>query len=158
MIVLAPDQRLTTGCYTIKDFNSTFAHQLLALWAFAGDRCIDNDMLGVAANQLGFNGRFFLFWDIENDCNDIAVNPFVWDEKAPFKVVIEGCLSLPDQAYPVTRPTKVEVSYLSYAKGLKQITRTFEGLAAQIFCHEFDHINGKLISDYGNRRAISSIL
>jgi peptide deformylase len=158
MIILYPDNRLKTACHTVKEYDDKLINQFKILNEAAGEECIENGILGIAANQVGFDRRFFLFWDLEFSRNEIAINPFVWDELGPFKVKVESCLSMPGKYFSITRPSKIEVSYVSYTKGFEQVTRTFEGLAAQIFCHEFDHINGKLISDNGNREPIPSVL
>lgn len=158
MIVLYPDQILRESCNPVQSYTHQFFDKLDMMRKFAGDPCIDNGMLGVAANQLGFNERFFLFYDLENYRNEIAINPIILDIIGPFNLKREGCLSLPRQEAVVQRPTSITVQYTSYNNDLKVITRTFKDLAAQIMCHETDHLNGKLIIDYANREPISGVL
>ena len=57
----------------------------------------------------------------------------------------EGCLSLPDNYKPVTRPNKVKVRALD--RFGKSFTMEGEGLLARAFCHEIDHLEGKLFID-----------
>lgn len=161
MIVLHPNEILARSCTPVKDFglfDEAFKNKLSIMQEFAGKFCIDNDMLGVAANQLGFSERFFLFWDLENGCNEIAVNPIPLSIEGPHDLKVEGCLSLPGQQYIVTRPKTVTISYASFNNNWKHVTRTFSDLGAQIMCHEIDHLNGKLIIDHGNRERIPTIL
>ena len=57
----------------------------------------------------------------------------------------EGCLSIPDNYKPVTRPNKVKVRALD--RFGKSFTMEGEGLLARAFCHEIDHLEGKLFID-----------
>ena len=62
---------------------------------------------------------------------------------------LEGCLSLPGQWGIVTRPMKVKVRALNrYGE-----TVEYEGedLLARCFCHELDHLDGKLYCDVASR-------
>jgi peptide deformylase len=58
----------------------------------------------------------------------------------------EGCLSLPNVSQKITRPFRVIVRGIDL-KG-KEKTIKAEGILARVFCHEIDHINGKLIIDH----------
>jgi len=54
----------------------------------------------------------------------------------------EGCLSVPGVFEKVSRPARVEVKGLD----LKGRERSYaaEDILARVFCHEIDHLNGKL--------------
>ncbi|MGH9785159.1 MAG: peptide deformylase, partial [Terriglobia bacterium] len=54
----------------------------------------------------------------------------------------EGCLSLPGIREKCKRPAKTIVRALD-RRG-KEFTMTGEGLLARAFCHETDHLNGRL--------------
>lgn len=54
----------------------------------------------------------------------------------------EGCLSLPGFHAVVRRPARVTITGQD-ATG-KKVTHTGEGLLARAFCHETDHLRGKL--------------
>jgi peptide deformylase len=54
----------------------------------------------------------------------------------------EGCLSVPGFREKVKRPARATVRAQD-AKG-KEFTMTGEGLLARAFCHETDHLNGRL--------------
>jgi len=71
----------------------------------------------------------------------VMVNPEISDEEGQ-ETCDEGCLSVPDVSEPVTRPTRVVVSYLD----LQGAPCSVEGrdLVARVLCHEIDHLNGKL--------------
>ena len=54
----------------------------------------------------------------------------------------EGCLSLPGMSGQVTRPDYVKVKALDM--DMKEQTYEGEGLLARAFCHEIDHLDGKM--------------
>ncbi len=98
--------------------------------------------IGLAAPQLGIFKRVFVLYD----GNEYAmfINPKLIERGTMEDEQIEGCLSIPDEQYKIKRPTSITV---------KDIVRTkpfdLEGWTARAWLHEFDHLNGKLISDKG---------
>ncbi|MEJ2628059.1 MAG: peptide deformylase [bacterium] len=58
----------------------------------------------------------------------------------------EGCLSLPDITVPVLRPIKIKVRFTDENNKISEINA--ENLAAKVFQHEIDHLNGILIIDH----------
>lgn len=76
----------------------------------------------------------------------IIINPEILSKKTPM-MVREGCASFPfksDKGKGVTRYMEIEVTY-NIPSGLKKITKTLVGFAAQIFQHEYDHGQGRNI-------------
>jgi peptide deformylase len=57
----------------------------------------------------------------------------------------EGCLSIPNINEDVYRPEVIHVEYLD--EDFKERQETLTGLAARIFQHEYDHIEGILFTD-----------
>ena len=57
----------------------------------------------------------------------------------------EGCLSVPEVFEKVARPQKVTVKGLD-PRG-REISIEAEDLLARVFCHEIDHLDGKLFVD-----------
>ena len=57
----------------------------------------------------------------------------------------EGCLSVPGKAGLVTRPNYVKVKALN--EDLEEIVLEGEELLARAFCHEIDHLDGKMYVD-----------
>ncbi len=74
----------------------------------------------------------------------ILVNPEIMDKEGEI-IAEEGCLSVPGIYENVTRPARVEVKGLD----LEGRERTYEAteILARVFCHEIDHLNGKLFID-----------
>ncbi len=58
----------------------------------------------------------------------------------------EGCLSIPGVRGEVFRPEYVTIKYRD--ENWVEHTETYEGLAARIIQHEYDHIDGILFTDY----------
>ncbi len=77
--------------------------------------------IGLSANQIGINPRIIKRYD-DN----------VWCE--------EGCLSFPDEIINVERPDRVIVKYED--EDGKDHKIKLSGMAARVFLHEFDHLEG----------------
>lgn len=110
--------------------------------------------IGLAAPQIGRSQQIFL---IENSANprrairqgtrntQAFLNPVIeWRSKTK-EVDEEGCLSLPGLFLPIKRPDAVRVRCLT-GDG-KPVILEAKGLAARVFQHEIDHLQGKLIID-----------
>ena len=74
----------------------------------------------------------------------ILVNPEIISQEGK-STWEEGCLSVPDIQEKVIRPSRVIIKGLD----LKGNEKVIEGreLLARVFCHEIDHLNGKLFID-----------
>jgi peptide deformylase len=100
--------------------------------------------VGLAAPQIGISKRIAVI-DITfgKDPNSklVLINPEIIAMEGRQREE-EGCLSVPGFRENVKRPAKATVRALD-AKG-KQFTMTGEGLLARAFCHETDHLNGRL--------------
>ena len=106
----------------------------------------DNNGIGLAANQVGFNRRIFVI-DVSNEKNNpqIFINPVI-EKRAKEKLTEEeGCLSCPGKFIDVRRPIYVGLSW-TCRHGKKQY-KTFYNFPAKVVQHEMDHLNGKLIID-----------
>ena len=103
-----------------------------------------NDMIkfngvGLAANQVGFNGRIFVMKP-KSGKPYAVINPTIEGVSATSKLDVEGCLSFPNLFLYVNRPDKVDVNFLDIEG--KNVTMLLEDLEARIFLHEFDHLEG----------------
>ena len=100
--------------------------------------------IGLAAPQIGIS-RHIAVIDISfgKDPEQMLVlcNPLIIAKEGK-QSEEEGCLSVPEFREKVTRPLKATVRACN-ANG-KEFTMTGEGLLARAFCHETDHLNGKL--------------
>ena len=58
---------------------------------------------------------------------------------------VEGCLSCPGKWGVTKRPARVTVSYLN--RNNECVESSGEGIVARCFCHEIEHMSGKLFYD-----------
>ena len=103
--------------------------------------------LGLAAPQVNESKRLMTI-DLsvgENSQNlIILINPELISQEGE-SISEEGCLSVPDINEKVVRPSRIIVKGIDLKGNEKTIEA--EGILARVFCHEIDHINGKLFID-----------
>lgn len=104
----------------------------------------ENNMPGLSAPQLGYNKRIFCI-NFKGDVRTF-VNPVITEIKG-LEMSKEQCSSIPDKTFIRPRHTKVSAIYQTPLG--KTESRTFIGLAAKLFQHEIDHLDGLLLSDVG---------
>ncbi len=75
----------------------------------------------------------------------VFINAKIVDEQGEEWKFNEGCLSIPKIREDVIRLSKVKVEY--YNEKFEKCVEEFDGLAARIIQHEYDHIEGKLFTD-----------
>jgi peptide deformylase len=100
---------------------------------------------GLAAPQVGISIRVFVMdttWKEAAKSPRVLINPEIIKSSDDMVVNKEGCLSLPDFAVDVERPSTIEISWqdLNGQRHTEEMTG-FEAICAQ---HEFDHLNGIL--------------
>lgn len=116
--------------------------------------------VGLAAPQIGLPIRLFII-DCEPFSNDedlseeeqeslsqlkqTFINAKILEETGDEWAFNEGCLSIPDLRGEVFRKEKITISF--YDENFIQQTKTFDGLAARVIQHEYDHIEGVLFTD-----------
>lgn len=107
-----------------------------------------NDMLdtmyeafgvGLAAPQVGVLKRIVVIDVGEGPL--VLINPEII-ETAGEQTGEEGCLSVPGKSGIVTRPEYVKVKALN--EDMEEVILEGEGLLARAFCHEIDHLEGKM--------------
>jgi peptide deformylase len=98
--------------------------------------------IGLAAPQVGVLRRVVIV-EVEGVLHEL-INPEIIDSEGVISDV-EGCLSLPGKAGMVERPQKVRICALDRNGQIRQYEG--EGLVARAFCHETDHLDGKLYID-----------
>lgn len=104
--------------------------------------------VGLSANQIGMDGRFFVA-EVPMTNGELGFyavfNPKIEKVSSEKNMVEEGCLSIPGSYGPVSRPERVTLSGLD--KNGKPIKIKAWGLLARVFQHEVDHLDGKLFID-----------
>ena len=116
--------------------------------------------VGLAAPQIGKAIRLFLIdaspFSEDDDLseeertllksfNRVFINPKILEEEGEEWIFNEGCLSIPDVREDVSRQPKITIEYQD--ENFTLHTETLEGLAARVFQHEYDHIEGILFTD-----------
>ena len=75
----------------------------------------------------------------------VLANPEILHQEGE-SVLEEGCLSVPGINEKVTRPFQIVVKGIDL-DGRERLYEA-DGLLARVFCHEIDHVNGKLFIDH----------
>ena len=115
--------------------------------------------VGLAAPQVGIAIRLFIvdaspFADDDELTEEeqkqltgfkkVFINPQI-EESGEEWAFNEGCLSIPDIREDVYRQEEIQIRY--WDENFKEHTEQYTGLAARVIQHEFDHIEGVLITD-----------
>lgn len=100
--------------------------------------------LGMAAPQINIFKRVFVAL-MRNKFKPF-VNPRIMKYGKEETALLEGCFSVPGIYGHVMRPSEIDIEALD--RQGKKITMHLKGLAAKIFQHEFDHLNGTLFIDH----------
>ncbi|MCI2227777.1 peptide deformylase [Polaribacter sp. MSW13] len=116
--------------------------------------------VGLAAPQIGKAIRLFVidaspFAEDEDlsdkdravlkDFNKVFINAEIVNEEGDEWAFNEGCLSIPDILEDVFRQPKITIEYQD--EDFNKHTEVLDGLAARVFQHEYDHIEGILFTD-----------
>jgi len=116
--------------------------------------------VGLAAPQIGKAVRLFLIdaspfaedddlseeeKTVLKSFNRVFINPKILEEEGEEWIFNEGCLSIPDVREDVSRQPKITIEYQD--EDFATHTETLDGLAARVFQHEYDHIEGILFTD-----------
>lgn len=110
--------------------------------------------VGLAAPQIGKSIRLFIvdassFADEEPELEDfkkVFINPIILEEQGKEWEFNEGCLSIPGIREDIYRKPEITIEYYDENFDLKE--ETYNGMAARIIQHEYDHIEGVLFVDH----------
>ena len=97
--------------------------------------------VGLSANQIGIGERVFIMMlNMETEETITCFNPRIIKRYEDDVWCEEGCLSFPDEIINIQRPNRIVVKYEDEDKKDHKIK--LSGMAARIFLHEFDHLEG----------------
>ncbi len=105
---------------------------------------IDENGVGLAANQVGELLRVIVVRDIEMDEVNYYINPTIVDGRGE-EMDEEGCLSFPGLCGLVPRYEAITVKFQDLEMNTYRVE--LEGIHARILQHEIDHLNGLTIRD-----------
>ena len=106
------------------------------------DTMYDAMGVGLAAPQVGILKRIVVIDVGEGPI--VLINPEILETSGE-QTGDEGCLSVPVKAGQVTRPNYVKVKALDV--NMNEQIYEGEGLLARAFCHEIDHLDGKMYTE-----------
>ncbi len=117
--------------------------------------------VGLAAPQIGKSIRLFIvdaspFGEDDEDpeavkvadFKEVFINAEIVDSAGEAWVFREGCLSIPNIREDVKREPQIKIRY--YNRNWELQEKEFDGYAARIIQHEYDHIDGVLFTDHLN--------
>jgi len=145
-LIKAPDPWLSKKITTEFDFEKLDAVQISGAMAKI---MMDNDGIGLAANQVGIDARIFVMRPLEHpEINKpfAIINPVIREVSNETHTAMEGCLSSPLLFLPVKRPTRLVAQFLDLDG--KECIIELTGIDARCFLHEYDHLEGV---DYRDR-------
>ena len=106
------------------------------------DTMYDAMGVGLAAPQVGILKRIVVIDVGEGPI--VLINPEILETSGE-QTGDEGCLSVPGMAGQVPRPNYVIVKALDV--NMEEQIYEGEGLLARAFCHEIDHLDGKMYTE-----------
>lgn len=112
------------------------------------DTMIENNGVGLAGPQVGKSLRLFVVI-ADDDVRRVFINPQIIKTSTEVGEYDEGCLSIPQVYETITRP--LEVTVQAYNEEGKLFTLEADGLLARIIQHEYDHLDGILYIDRGDK-------
>jgi peptide deformylase len=143
-VVQAPDPKLRVQTKPVKKITpallKTFKDMVKLTKTF-----VDPEGVGLASTQIGLDEQYFVAMVDEKKFKTF-INPKILKSSKTTKVIMEGCLSIPNYWGEVKRHAWVVVSYMN-DRG-EQVEEKVTGLLAVIVQHETDHLAGTLFMDH----------
>jgi len=138
------DPRLKTNSSDVGDWTPELEQLVEDLF----ETGIEEDGVGIAAPQVGINLNIAVI-DPSSGSDPaqkvILINPEILRTEGT-QMGQEGCLSIPGIHEVLERPQKVWVKNRRRDGSWEELVG--EDLLARAFCHEIDHLRGKLFVDY----------
>ena len=104
----------------------------------------EKNLKGLSAPQIGYDKRIFVI-NFNGDIRSF-INPIIKNAKG-LELSRETCSSIPNKTFIRIRNSSIEVAYMTPLGKIE--SRKMFGLAAIVFQHHIDHLNGLLLSDVG---------
>lgn len=123
----------------------------------------DHEGAGIAAPQVGESVRIFVVEgrlaertegrggeaatgaDAVDEPLGVYINPVLSSPQGGVEPFEEGCLSLPDIRAEIRRPPTITITAMNLEG--QTFTRTSSAFLARVWQHEYDHLEGTLITD-----------
>jgi peptide deformylase len=125
------------------------------------------DGLGLAAPQVNESIRLFVIADEEDEEKKhtgkwpgrVFINPVIIERKGLMNSQIEGCLSIPAIEGSVIRYNEIVINYRD--ENFEEKQENITGFDARVMQHEYDHLEGIMMTDRINtyrQKSIKSFL
>ena len=109
--------------------------------------------VGLAAPQIGKSIRVFVVdasvygeeYEDLKDFRKVFINARIIEEWGDEQLLSEGCLSVPKIHEDVLRKSSIRMKYLD--EQFVEHEKVYEGMAARIIQHEYDHLEGIMFPD-----------
>lgn len=138
-----------------KDLDQLIANMFETMYEASG--------VGLAAPQIDKSIRLFIvdaspFAEVEEGeepdpmaaglegFKKVFINPIIEEEEGEEWAFNEGCLSIPNIREEVFRKPKIKISYFDENWDFHE--EDYDGYAARIIQHEYDHVDGILFTDH----------
>jgi len=138
-----------------KDLDKLIANMFETMYEASG--------VGLAAPQINKSIRLFIidaspFAEVEegeepdpmadglDGFKKVFINPIIEEESGEEWAFAEGCLSIPKIREDVMRKPNIKISY--FDENWNFYEEEYDGYAARIIQHEYDHVEGVLFTDY----------
>ena len=108
--------------------------------------CYANQWCGLEAPPGVWSKRIIVI--VVNGDPLVLINPEIISQSDNQVIMNEGCLSIPGEYMDIKRPESISVKFRD-RKGRTHLN-TYSGLTARVIQHEIDHLDGKLMVEYGN--------
>lgn len=120
--------------------------------------------VGLAAPQIGLGIRIFLvdseqlvreneeaeegeeLYRVTKGIKKAFINPVMVQETGAPWVYEEGCLSIPDVRVKISRNELIRIRYMNEL--FETVEEEYDGMNARIIQHEYDHLEGILLTDH----------
>ena len=140
-IILYPDPRLKKPSVPVERFDQALRDLVARMFELMREA----KGVGLAAAQVGRNVRLFVMNPTGEPGDDrVYANPVLSDLEGHDEAE-EGCLSLPDIHVKVIRAKGLTIQAQDIEGNPFQQSAT--GFTARVWQHEFDHLNGILLTD-----------
>ena len=131
---------LRMKCHLIRNFTpllSDISNKMFDLMKGIG--------IGLAAPQIGIPWQMFV---VDLGKPKVFINPVIKPDLTRIAIHNEGCLSLPGFKLDIPRPRDIYIEYVDLLG--KPHKAKYAGMYSRCIQHEYDHLKGKLITDFGN--------
>ena len=150
-IVTYPAPVLSTPAAEVKFPLDPVTQQLIAdMWD-----TVRGQGIGLAAPQVGVGKQICIIHlsttEKGRQAKDfVMINPRITFYSQSEHLMVEGCLSFPDEYYKIWRPANITVEYQD-ENGKKRTLKAKEWLS-RVIQHEVDHLNAKLFINLGGEK------